>query len=282
MTTANGIKGESETQAALHRCWCNTRAAIELLTQPPRIAGSVWPLSLRQSVIAGTVLLAVILLLMLFVDAPTAKAATHLPHWFIWLFDQITDYGKSGWFLWPLGLVFLALAALPTAATRISQAVLTALMARVGFLFLAIGAPGLFVTTIKRMIGRARPMVDHGPNPFEFKPFIWHAAYASMPSGHATTAFSVLVAFGTLWPRARTVLLLYALVIMASRIIVTAHYPSDVLAGAVVGTVGALMVRRYFALRRLGFSITPEGRVHELPGPSLRRLKAVARELLAP
>ena len=75
---------------------------------------------------------------------------------------------------------------------------------------------------------------------------------------------------------------IYALAIAASRIVVSAHYPSDVLAGAVVGTVGALLVRRAFALRRLGFTLAPDGRVHLYPGPSLRRLKAVARELLAP
>jgi tetratricopeptide (TPR) repeat protein len=41
--------------------------------------------------------------------------------------------------------------------------------------------------------------------------------------------------------------------------------------------------RRYGnALRRLGFSIGPGGDVHQLPGPSLRRIKAVARGLLAP
>jgi len=67
-----------------------------------------------------------------------------------------------------------------------------------------------------------------------------------------------------------------------SRVVVTAHYPTDVLAGALVGAVGAMMVRRYFALRRLGFSIGPGGDVHQLPGPSLRRIKAVARGLLAP
>jgi undecaprenyl-diphosphatase len=43
-----------------------------------------------------------------------------------------------------------------------------------------------------------------------------------------------------------------------------------------------MMVRRYFALRRLGFSIGPGGEIQQLPGPSLRRIKAVARELLAP
>ena len=139
------------------------------------------------------------------------------------------------------------------------QLVLAAIMVRVGFLFAAIAAPSLFDTIIKRMIGRARPLVGGSLDPYLFSPFKWTADYASLPSGHATTAFAVLVAFGTLWPRARTVLWIYALLIAASRVVVTAHYPSDVLAGAAVGIVGALLVRRWFALRGLGFSIAPDG-----------------------
>jgi membrane-associated phospholipid phosphatase len=90
------------------------------------------------------------------------------------------------------------------------------------------------------------------------------------------------VAVGTLRPRVRTLLLVYALLIAISRVVVVAHYPSDVLAGALVGMAGAVLVRRYFAQRHLGFAIGPEGRIHQYPGPSLRRIKAVARELLAP
>ncbi len=211
-----------------------------------------------------------------------AVGAGRLPHWMVGLFHDITDFGKSGWFLWPLGLLFLALAALPPVSTPVSQRVLAAVMVRVGFLFTAIAVPGLFVTIVKRIVGRARPNVGGSLDPFLFDPFKWEAAYAGMPSGHATTAFAVLVAFGTLWPRARTALLIYAVLIGISRVVVTAHYPTDVLAGALVGAAGAMMVRRYFALRRLGFSIGPSGEVHQLPGPSLRRIKAVARNLLAP
>ena len=189
MTTVNGLKTGGEMQTVLRRCWRHTVAAIEIAARPPRMAGALWPPTLQQTAIAGAVLLVVIVLMMFFVDAPIARAAAQLPHWYRWFNEQITDFGKSGWVLWPLGVLFLALAALPAATTRISQAVMAALMVRAGFLFLAVGAPGLFVTIVKRMIGRARPMVDHGPNPFEFKPFIWQAAYASMPSGHATTAF---------------------------------------------------------------------------------------------
>ena len=161
------------------------------------------------------------------------------------------------------------------------QLVLTAMMVRVGFLFVAIAVPGLFVTIVKHIFGRARPRVGGSLDPFLFSPFSWTPAYAGLPSGHATTAFSVLVAFGSLWPRARTIMRIYALLIAASRVAVTAHYPSDVLAGALVGVMGALMVRRCFALRGLGFSIAPDGVLQQKPGPSLRRIKSVARELLA-
>jgi undecaprenyl-diphosphatase len=53
-----------------------------------------------------------------------------------------------------------------------------------------------------------------------------------------------------------------------------------VIAGAIVGSVGALMVRNWFAARRLGFAVRPDGSVYPMPGPSVRRIiKAVARRL---
>jgi undecaprenyl-diphosphatase len=72
---------------------------------------------------------------------------------------------------------------------------------------------------------------------------------------------------------------LYAVLIAASRVVVTAHYPSDLIASAFFGIVGALLVRHTFAVRRLGFVVGPKGNVRTLPGPSLRRLMGVARRL---
>ncbi len=93
----------------------------------------------------------------------------------------------------------------------------------------------------------------HG-NPFTYMPFAWRPEYASLPSGHATTVAAAAMAIGAIWPRARPVMWLYALVIMFSRVVVLAHHPSDVIAGALVGVVGAELVRRSFAARRLVFS----------------------------
>ncbi|HMF25867.1 MAG TPA: phosphatase PAP2 family protein [Pseudolabrys sp.] len=275
----NRIEGE----ATLRRCASNIITSLTLLARPARLhAKPSWLRKPRDLVIAAVGTIVIFLILMTTIDAAAIRGVGTLPFWIPSLFDDLTEYGKSGWFLWPLGLLFATLSALPPILTPFSQRVLAAAMVRVGFLFAAIAVPSLFVTIIKRMIGRARPMVGGSLDPSLFRPFIWRVEYAGMPSGHATTAFAVLVAFGTLWPRARTILLIYALLIAISRVVVTAHYPSDVLFGALVGIAGAIMVRYYFAQRRLGFSIESDGTIHQYPGPSLRRIKAVARALLAP
>jgi len=283
MSAANGFHPEHDIAApAWKRCCNNVGLALIVVTRPAKIHPRPPIATPRQLAIGAAIVVIAVLMCMVLVDAPIARAVTRLPRWTIWPFDQITDFGKSGWFLLPLGVLFLSLAALPPALTRFSERVLASIMVRVGFLFTAIAVPSLFDTIIKRMIGRARPLVGGKIDPFAFAPFIWRADHASLPSGHVTTAFAVLAAFGCLWPRARTALLLYALLIAASRIVVSAHFASDVIGGAVVGTVGVLLVRHYFALRRLGFSIAPDGTLHQFPGPSLKRVKAVARELLAP
>jgi len=281
------LGAEEGTAVSPVRRWFVTLAlAVKRLTRPLPPGDNwrrffPWLDEPRKFAIAAGLVIAVLLIGMLLIDAPASNAVSRLPRAVVWFFQAITDFGKSGWFLWPLAILFLVLAALPRSLTPISQAVLAALMVRVGFLFFAIGAPGLFATTIKRMIGRARPFVTGIADPFVFDLTRWTAAYAGMPSGHATTVFSVLAAFGCLWPRARTMLLIYALLIAASRIVVRAHYPTDVAAGALVGIVGVLLVRRWFALQRLSFSIMPDGHIRYFPGPSGKRIKSVARELLA-
>jgi membrane-associated phospholipid phosphatase len=283
MSVVNGLnRAEGAVATALRRCGTNVVTALTLLVRPARINAPLLASAPRELAIAVAIVVAVFVLSMLTFDAAAIRAVRHLPRWVASVFDEITDFGKSGWFLWPLGLLFLALAALPSTLTPFSQRVFAAIMVRIGFLFTAIALPGLFVTIVKRMIGRARPGVGGTLDPTLFIPFEGHAAYAGTPSGHVTTAFAVLVAFGTLWPRARTALLIYALLIALSRVVVIAHYPSDVFAGAIVGIVGAVLVRRYFAQRRLGFSIEPNGAIHQYPGPSLQRIKAVARGLLSP
>jgi membrane-associated phospholipid phosphatase len=247
------------------------------LARPPRIALPARAFVIeREHLRVGAIgALIAVALSMGWLDALAIKWAGQLPSGIVDSYNEITDYGRSSWVLWPTGILVLLIAAATTmTARRASQLLLAAIAVRFGFVFLAVGLPGLFVTVIKRWIGRVRPS-ELGP--FAYHPLSWDSAYASLPSGHSAAAFSALVAIGAIFPRARPLLWIYAITIAMSRVIIAAHFPSDVLAGAVVGAFGAVLVREWFAARRLGFYTGQDGKVHALPGPSLRLIKRLAR-----
>jgi membrane-associated phospholipid phosphatase len=253
----------------------NFRQWICVLTRAPR--ASVPPPS-KGAIAAIVVMLIATVACMFLVDTAASAWARTLPQWFEDIFERITDLGLGGWFLFPFGFILLCLAAVTSPLlTPLTQGVLAMLTVRFGFLFLAIGLPGLFVTIVKRLIGRARPYVGSPDDPFIYRPFVWAPEYASMPSGHATTAASAAIAIGALWPKSRAVMWFYALIIMFSRVVVLAHHPSDVIAGALVGAFGALWLRRAFAARRLLFSAAD---LRAFPGPSLQHVTAALREVL--
>jgi undecaprenyl-diphosphatase len=221
-----------------------------------------------------------IVVTMFMFDMPLLRAGQRLPRMVIDAFNEFTDFGRSSWFLWPTGLLLLALALLDMPALpRSARGVLAAFAVRLGFVFTAVAAPGLTVTVVKRLIGRARPFVA-GDDVWTSMAFAWRPDYASFPSGHATTAFSALVAIGAIFPQATALMWIYAALIAVSRVVISAHHPSDVVAGAMVGALGALLVRNWFAARGLGFTVRPDGAVRPKPGPDWRRIvKAVARRL---
>jgi membrane-associated phospholipid phosphatase len=265
--------------------WIRGNAAryFAYFQRKPRFAAkAIWRQSLRLGV--GTVVLAAIIAAtMTFIDARAVTVAQRVPERLIEIFSYVTDFGKSFWFLVPIALALAAIA-LFTSPTlpRMSQRVLAFIAVRLGFLFLAIGLPGLFFSVAKRLIGRARPLVEGSAAPFSFRPLSWSVEYASLPSGHSIDAFAAAAAIGALWPWTRPFMWTYAIIIGVSRVVLTAHFPSDVLAGAVVGVVGVLLVRDWFATRGLAFVLGTDGIVRPLPGPSLARIKKVARQLMAP
>jgi membrane-associated phospholipid phosphatase len=268
--------GAAPTQGAFARRFgANVVRGIQTVTRPPQARP---PRVRAMAMVVALLTIAAAIAAMFLLDTKASAWALNLPRWFVDAFQTITKLGLSGWFLYPLGVMLLALAAVMSPALpRLTEGVLAALAVRFGFLFVAIGAPGLFVTIIKRLIGRARPLVGGHDDPFLYVPFIWRPAYAAMPSGHATTAVSAAIAIGAIWPPTRWVMWLYALLILLSRVVVLAHHPSDVIAGGLVGAVGALMVRRYFAARRLGFC--PRD-LKPYSWPSFDRIRAAARHVM--
>ncbi len=250
----------------------NLAQLCRVLTRAPRARNP----RLRMGVIFALLLVAgSVVPTMFLIDARATAWARQLPQWITNDFERITNAGLGGWWLVPTGVLVLLLAAITSPTLPLlTRGVLAALAARFGFLFLAIGVPGLFADIVKGLIGRARPFVGGPLDPFAYQHFVWEPDYASMPSGHSINVAAAAVAVGAIWPRLRFPMWLYALLIMVSRVIVFAHFASDVIAGALVGAVGAALVRRFFAARRLVFS------PHDLsayPGPSLARIRTALR-----
>jgi membrane-associated phospholipid phosphatase len=200
----------------------------------------------------------------------------------LWPVRLFTDLGKAALVLWILAAMLFAVAIVAPRLQGIRQSRLLKFGTHLEFLFLAVLVPVLAGEVVKWIVGRGRPFVGGKANAFNFAHFAGTEAYASFPSAHAITSFALAFAVCAVWPRARIPMLLYAILIAGSRLVLLAHHPSDVVAGALVGVVGAMCVRYWFAARRLGFAIAQDGAIRPLTGPSLGARKRVAREASAP
>ena len=200
----------------------------------------------------------------------------------LWLVRILTDFGKSEYVLGSLAALLFAVAIITPRLRGASHSLLLGFGTRLQFVFFAVLVPVLAGEVIKWVVGRGRPFVGGEANAFNFSHFAGTEAYASFPSGHAIASFALAFAVSAVWPRARPAMIVYAVLIAISRLVLLAHHPSDVVAGALIGVIGAMFVRYWFAARRLGFAIRHDGVIVPLPGPSLGHLKRVAREASAP
>ena len=148
----------------------------------------------------------------------------HLP-WLNPIVSVYTRLGDAG-LLW----IVLSLAMLLWKPTR-----------RAGALALASMMLGMVCTnlTIKPLVERARPWLD-----WPIVPLVTEKDPNSFPSGHTCAAFAAgMIWLRTLpWKWGRIAAPVLAVCMGLSRLYVGVHYPSDVLAGALVGSLCAWAV----------------------------------------
>ena len=108
-------------------------------------------------------------------------------------------------------------------------------------------------TTMKILVGRARPYVGTGPNDYGFGRGLSRGDYKSFPSGHAVAAFAAAAAVTSETsrhaPDTRWIVgpIMYggAALVGVSRMYNNQHWASDVIVGAGIGTLAGLKVVRY-------------------------------------
>lgn len=239
-----------------------------------------WPFGLGRTVwlrLAATAVLALALISLVdpFTSRFVVDAAAPARPFFEWL----TRFGESDWILIP-ALALFALSALPALVMPRGSLPRRALWENAqifGFIFVAIALPGLVATLFKRLIGRARPHVYDEGGQFSFQPVLNDYFYQAFPSGHATTSLGLAFVVGFLAPRWFPVALVLGIAIAASRVVVEAHSLSDILAGMIVGTFGAYLIRNVFADR--GWVFVAEGdRVSVRPPTAIKALFAGQRD----
>ncbi|MGK6315122.1 lipid A 1-phosphatase LpxE [Neorhizobium sp. DT-125] len=218
-------------------------------------AGSVlcywWPYAL----ITGNLVLVAFLLL----DAPVGSYVTRTPELLESVGETITDLGKSGWIIFATLLIFFEAIAAYRLSGRIKarcQALLVAHLA--AYVFFSVALSGLLANLLKRMIGRARPILYDDWTSFGFHSFAG-SRFESFPSGHATTAGALMMAMALIAPPYRLLFLVMALWVGFSRVIVGAHYPSDVIAGLALGSGFSVATAIVFSRHGLLFRQRQDG-----------------------
>jgi membrane-associated phospholipid phosphatase len=259
-------------------------ASLTQLVRPPshaRRAEAARRLA-RRVVLLSALVAAVIIALMVAVDVTEIELMPPRGAPGLWPVRILTDFGKAALVLWLLAAALFAVAIIAARLNGMARSRLLGLGTRLQFVFFAVLVPVLAGEVIKWIVGRGRPFVGGKANAFNFEHFAGTDAYASFPSAHSITSFALAFAIAAVWPQARVPMVVYAILIALSRLVLLAHHPSDVVGGALIGVVGAMVVRYWFATRRLGFAIHRDGAIVPLGGPSSGRRKRVARSASAP
>jgi len=259
-------------------------ASFKQLVGPPSDSGrSEAARKLRRlifwlAVIGGSA----VIVLMYAVDATEIRLMPPRGSPALWPIRILTDFGKASYVLWTLAAMLIVIALFSPGLRGHARSRLLAWGTQLAFVFFSVLTPVLAGEVVKWMVGRGRPFVGGEASVFTFSHFARTEAYASFPSAHAITGFALAFAVSAVWPRARLAMSGYAVLIAVSRLVLLAHHPSDVVAGALIGVAGAMLVRYWFAARDLGFAISRDGTIVALAGTSPVRLKGVAREASAP
>jgi len=103
--------------------------------------------------------------------------------------------------------------------------------------FIYILTVGIITQIIKHVVGRPRPNHTDFENVFNFKYFTMESNFHSFPSGHSSTIFIVCFILVSVLPKLKYFFYFLASIVAFSRVIVSAHFFTDIVAGAILALI---------------------------------------------
>jgi lipid A 4'-phosphatase len=106
------------------------------------------------------------------------------------------------------------------------------------FLFTATFFTGFLTQLLKHIVGRPRPNNVASLDSAEAVFFNFESSFHSFPSGHTSTIFVAALVFASFTPKIKYFYFCFAGIISFSRVVVGAHYVSDVIGGIAIAFIG--------------------------------------------
>ena len=171
-------------------------------------------------------------------------------------FINITQLGDSLWFFIISILGFLTSYFL--FKSKIKSKFIQNLKNFFLFLFTTTLLTGVLTQLIKHIIGRPRPNYSSESSSFGFEFFSFESSLHSFPSGHTSTIFAAALALSMLTPKIKIYYIFFALIVGLSRVIVGAHFFSDIVGGIIIAFIGiklTLLIFKKFNIESKIFEI---------------------------
>ena len=157
------------------------------------------------------------------------------------LFETLTHFGDSLYFLVPTVLIWAIIKIIQNK----NKIILTISDISL-FIFLNILLSGVTVQIFKHILGRPRPPLFHSNNLSTLDIFNFDSRWHSFPSGHTATIFAFIFCLIFLFPKIKNILITIAIIIASTRVIVGAHFVSDVFGGALIAYITTILLRDNF------------------------------------